>query len=75
MIKDLRIFRIAILELYKETLFLKKSIFECYPNYSVTLRSKNIEDTFNLQFKLLADMDYEPGNDALSFYYIHFFKY
>jgi len=44
-------------------------IFECYPNYSVTLRSKNIEDTLNLQFKLLNDIELQPENDALSFYY------
>ena len=29
-------------------LFYKKLIFKCYPNYSVTLRSKNIKDTLNL---------------------------
>jgi len=26
----------------------KKLIFKCYPTYSVTLRSKNIEDALNL---------------------------
>jgi len=50
-------------------LIYSKLIFECYPNYSVTLRSKNIEDTLNLQFKLLTDIGLQPGNDALSFYY------
>ena len=33
-------------------LIYSKLIFECYHNYSVTLRSKNIEDILNLQFKL-----------------------
>jgi len=33
------------------------------------LRSKNIEDTLNLQFKLLTDIGLQPRNDALSFYY------
>jgi len=37
-------------------LIYKKLIFECYPNYSVTLQSKTIEDTLNLQFKLLTDI-------------------
>ena len=43
--------------------------FECYPNYSITRQSKNIEDTLNLQFKLLTDIGLQPENDALSFYY------
>ena len=34
-----------------------------------TFRSKNIEDTLNLQFKLLADIGLQPENDALFFYY------
>jgi len=45
-----------------------KLIFECYANYSVTLRSKNIEGTLNLQFKLLTDIGLQPENDALYFY-------
>ena len=35
----------------------------------MTLRSKNIEDTLNLQFKLLTDIGLQPRNDALYFYY------
>ena len=35
----------------------------------MTLQNKNIEDTLNLQFKLLIDIGLQPGNDALSFYY------
>jgi len=50
-------------------LIYSKLIFECYPNYSVTLRSKNIEDILKLQFKLLSDIGLQHGNDALSFYY------
>lgn len=33
------------------------------------MRSKNIEDTLNLQFKLLTNTSLQPGNDALSFCY------
>ena len=50
-------------------LIYSKLIFECYPNYSVTLHSKNIEDTLNLQFKILTNIGLQPENDALSFYY------
>ena len=50
-------------------LIYKKLIFECYPNYLVTLRSKNIKDTLNLQFKNLTDKGLQPENDALLFYY------
>jgi len=50
-------------------LIYSKLNFECHPNYSVALRSKNIEDTLNLQFKLLTDIDLKPSNNALCFYY------
>ena len=33
------------------------------------MRSKDIEDTLNLQFKLLTYIGLQPENDALSFYY------
>ena len=41
-------------------LIYSKLIFECYPNYSVTLWSENIEDTLNLQFKLLTSIGLQP---------------
>jgi len=50
-------------------LIYSKLIFECYSNYSVTLHSKNIEDTLNLQFKHLTGIGLQLKNDALSFYY------
>ena len=36
------------LGILRGNLIYKKLIFECYLNYSVTLQSKNIEDTLNL---------------------------
>jgi len=53
----------------QENLIYLKLIFECYPNYSKTLQSKYIEETLNLQFKLLTNIGLQPENDALSFYY------
>jgi len=50
-------------------LIYSKLIFECYTNYSVTLRSKNIEDTLNLQYKLLIDIILQPKINSLSFYH------
>ena len=57
------------LETLQGNLIYKKLIFECYPNYSVTLQSKTIEDTLHFPFKLLRDIGLQPENDVLSFYY------
>jgi len=54
---------------YKKNLIYSKLIFECYPNYFITLSSRNIEDTLNLQFKFLTNIGLQPGNGSLSFYY------
>ena len=65
----INILKNSYLRTLQENLIYKKLISECYPNYSLTLRSKYIEDTLNLQFKLLTDIGLQPGNNALSFYY------
>ena len=56
MINDFNNVQNSYLGTILENLIYSQLIFECYPNYSVTLRSKNIEDTLNLQFKLLTDI-------------------